>query len=583
VITLNNQEVENTTKTRKIQRKVLDKNISKTAKRNIKPKNATNTKRSIKIKKDVDTKSNTKIKNDTDTKGNTKIKNATNTKRRVKAKNNKNTKNNTKVNSSKANKKENKIQSKALPDVFKELENIRKLQIEEQKKHSKKGKNRNAIKDSTDKLKQTSKSSKNSNTANLKGKHGSNYNILSNVKYFLIEKDPVAFVLVGVVALLGVTMFSSNYIFAQEDDSLANNAPKEIVGTFEENENVINLPEILTNNINLAESKEVMTIVQDVEFETEYYENSNLPKDEQVVTQEGVLGSEEVTFIRTYTNSEIVNDTIINVKSVSSPVTQKVDVGTNEFLANEQVHIGDIMYAKERTFLYTEPNVSSNLIGVIVQYYDVTLLEVLDDWCKVQIFDYVGYVTQASLVSSNIDPTITEKCRKQKIIKNIGEEMAINTPSGLTLDDFKIVFSNNSDDVYKIFEENSEVFYNMEQEYGINGLFLAAIGIHESAWGTSTIAQNKKNLFGYGSYDSDPYNMSFSFESYKEGIELVAKTLTKYYINEPGTAIFDNQVAVGSYYNGSTIEAVNIRYASDTTWHTKIFNIMKSLYSKLAP
>jgi beta-N-acetylglucosaminidase len=77
--------------------------------------------------------------------------------------------------------------------------------------------------------------------------------------------------------------------------------------------------------------------------------------------------------------------------------------------------------------------------------------------------------------------------------------------------------------------------------------------------------------------------MSYTFETYEYGIDLVAKMLTKYYINAPGTAIFDNQEAVGSYYNGSTIEAVNIRYASDTEWHTKVFNIMKSLYSKIAP
>ena len=41
----------------------------------------------------------------------------------------------------------------------------------------------------------------------------------------------------------------------------------------------------------------------------------------------------------------------------------------------------------------------------------------------------------------------------------------------------------------------------MEKKYNINGIFLASMAIHESGWGTSQIAQDKKNLFGYGSYD----------------------------------------------------------------------------------
>ena len=48
----------------------------------------------------------------------------------------------------------------------------------------------------------------------------------------------------------------------------------------------------------------------------------------------------------------------------------------------------------------------------------------------------------------------------------------------------------------------------MEQKYKVNGLFVAAIGIHESSWGTSTIAQEKRNLFGYGSYDASAYESS---------------------------------------------------------------------------
>ena len=57
--------------------------------------------------------------------------------------------------------------------------------------------------------------------------------------------------------------------------------------------------------------------------------------------------------------------------------------------------------------------------------------------------------------------------------------------------------------------------------------------------------------------------------------------MAKYYLNEAGTEIYDEEVAVGTYYNGPTISGVNVRYASDPNWSTRIYEIMHSLYEKL--
>ena len=91
----------------------------------------------------------------------------------------------------------------------------------------------------------------------------------------------------------------------------------------------------------------------------------------------------------------------------------------------------------------------------------------------------------------------------------------------------------------------------------------------------------KKNLFGYGSYDATPYESSYEFTDYKDGIELVAKVMVKYYINPVGTKIYDNEKALATYYNGPTIANVNIRYASDENWHEKVYNYMEMLYKRL--
>lgn len=173
-----------------------------------------------------------------------------------------------------------------------------------------------------------------------------------------------------------------------------------------------------------------------------------------------------------------------------------------------------------------------------------------------------------------------EKTVTETTSESLSYDIALNKPSGFSAEQFKIALTD-SKDVNKIFQNNSEYFYYIEDEYCINGIFVAAIGIHESAWGTSKIAKNKYNLFGYGAYDSNPYNGAYSFSSYSESIDLIARVLVKYYINPPGTKIYDGQVASGKYYSGNTISAVNKKYATDTNWGNSVYKYMQYLYGKI--
>ena len=121
----------------------------------------------------------------------------------------------------------------------------------------------------------------------------------------------------------------------------------------------------------------------------------------------------------------------------------------------------------------------------------------------------------------------------------------------------------------------------MESQYNINGVFVAAIAIHESGWGKSRIAKNKKNLFGYMAYDSSPYSSASTFDTYAEGIDLVSRLLVKYYLNPKGTIIYNGDIATGTYYNGKTVSAVNKKYASDSGWANKVYSYMEYLYKKI--
>jgi len=168
---------------------------------------------------------------------------------------------------------------------------------------------------------------------------------------------------------------------------------------------------------------------------------------------------------------------------------------------------------------------------------------------------------------------------KQSTITTLNFNMALNKPSGFTLEQFKKVLTDDKD-VNNVFRDNYKYFYYIEEQYNINGIFVAAVGIHESGWGTSKISKRKHNLFGYGAYDSNPYNGAYTFESYSESIDLISRVFVKYYLNSKGTKIYDNQKANGKYYSGNTLTAVNKKYATDKNWANAVFKHMKYLYGK---
>ena len=460
--------------------------------------------------------------------------------------------------------------ARQLPDVFKELQQARLEQEISTKLNVNKIKMSNA---SEKRKKKKEKISQKREDAyrNMWKEHST-----TEVLNFSVKK--AAIVTMCICALV-LTVVSKNYIFAgnNEDETIEETSYID----FETNDNAINLSQIVSENASMVEAKDYVKEEREIDFETVYIEDTSLQKDEKVVETEGTKGKEEVTVIKTYHNGEFINENILERTVIVEPIKSVVHTGTSEFLSTYKVHLGNILYVTEETKLKEKNSDSSADIVSIPQYYDVKLVELADNWCKVSFNGHDGYVKNSVLTSSSYTPGILEENRKQKIFASAGESMSVNKASGLTLEDFKKALSNNPKDVNKIFENNAAAFYNAEQKYNVNGLFIAAIGINESAWGTSNIALTKKNLFGYGAFDRDPYNLSYTFENYEDGIDLVTKVMAKYYLNPAGTKLFGDEMASGKYYNGPTIAAVNMRYASDTEWAKKVYSYMEYLYNKL--
>ena len=342
------------------------------------------------------------------------------------------------------------------------------------------------------------------------------------------------------------------------------------------------MQKIISENSNFEKVKEQVSEEREIEYDIQTQSNAKLPKGEQVVLQKGVNGKEDVSLVKTYENGEFIEEIILDKKTTQEPTPEILDIGSSNFLANLNIHIGDTIYLNTNASLRKEASDTSDEIAQIKNYLDVKLLDLPnEDWCKVSFDSVEGYIQTSKLTSSSKTPNIVEKNRIERILVNVNDKMELNKSTGLTLKDYQKIFKGIPNDTNGIFEKNAEVFYNIDKKYNVNGIFVASIAIHESGWGTSQIANDKNNLFGYGSYDETPYESSYDFNSFSEGIETVAKSLVKYYLNPAGTKIYDGETASAWYYNGPTLEGVNQRYASDPDWHTKVYSYMEMLYNRL--
>ena len=358
--------------------------------------------------------------------------------------------------------------------------------------------------------------------------------------------------------------------------------------SMEENENVLNMESILDNNTKSPEKKSLVTEEIDLDYTTEYQQNDQLPQGTIQVLQEGKDGRQEIVIVKRYEGNEFVSEERVSSRVTKSSVNKIVEVGTGSGTNNYQAKIGDTVYVTSDSLSVRKAmNNKAEVLCSIPKESKVSIVDIQNDWYKVKYDNYVGYAPANYFTNINPNAITLENLTdgveysRDDLISTLAFDMELNKPSGLTLDQFRKILSGNSGDTQDVLANNAEYFYYIERQYNINGVYVAAMAIHEGGWGTSKIANDKKNLFGYGAYDSNPYGGAYSFDTYAEGIDLVARMLVKYYLNPAGTIIYEGEIASGTYYNGPTLTCVNTRYASDKNWANAVFKWMTYLYERL--
>lgn len=114
----------------------------------------------------------------------------------------------------------------------------------------------------------------------------------------------------------------------------------------------------------------------------------------------------------------------------------------------------------------------------------------------------------------------------------------------------------------------------IESTHRVNAMFILAVAIHESDYGTSANAYDKNNLFGIRVYDSAP-EQGLKFPKPEDSIKsFVEDYMNKNYLNPQGG--YPNGAVPGNKTVG-----VNVRYASDPDWGSKVAGHLWTMDSAL--
>lgn len=112
-----------------------------------------------------------------------------------------------------------------------------------------------------------------------------------------------------------------------------------------------------------------------------------------------------------------------------------------------------------------------------------------------------------------------------------------------------------------------EVWVDVARNEGINELYMAAHAALETGWAeSSSIVRDKNNLYGFRAYDDSPTESAEGYDSFEDCIRNVMSYVRDEYLTSGG-----------DYYNGPTLDGMNVKYATAEHWAEGICDVMNTL------
>ena len=121
--------------------------------------------------------------------------------------------------------------------------------------------------------------------------------------------------------------------------------------------------------------------------------------------------------------------------------------------------------------------------------------------------------------------------------------------------------------------DTGAAFYRAQEEQGISAIGAFAIACHESGYGTSRIAREKCNFFGWGANDENPYGLAKNFSQAYIGVYTVVTKIAKNYTYGQ----YKQDTYYKMRYNNGTHQ-----YCTDPDWPTKCASMRARIMKRAA-
>lgn len=144
----------------------------------------------------------------------------------------------------------------------------------------------------------------------------------------------------------------------------------------------------------------------------------------------------------------------------------------------------------------------------------------------------------------------------------ISRDMDLSIRTGISKEDFKTLIGKVKYDTSKFFYDNSDMIYDLCEEYQINEIFFCGLISAESGW---NIASNHRRTHNYISLMTK--SGLIHYNSVEEGLIAAAKALHNNYLTEGGR-----------FYNGKTLYGVKTRFCpASSTWVELVYGRMQQI------
>lgn len=163
--------------------------------------------------------------------------------------------------------------------------------------------------------------------------------------------------------------------------------------------------------------------------------------------------------------------------------------------------------------------------------------------------------------NQDLEETVENQYTKIEDV-TISRDMDLTIRTGLSKESFKTLIGNVKYDTSKFFYENSDLIYDLCEEYQLNEIFFCGLISAESGW---NIASNHRRTHNYISLMTK--GGLISYNTVEEGLTVAAQALHNNYLTEGGR-----------FYNGKTLYGVKTRFCpASSTWVELVYGRMKQI------